>query len=305
MHSVYFDAAISDDARRSSIYQGQLYVYSSRRSVLEFVRFARHMIEDAFRGMDPEKAQYEMPVERYAEILTKLKPAFIHHPESKRHVQALLTDFGCDPELTYFEVPKMRSSTSDGYLTAGIAYAWHPHRDTWYSAAPCQINWWFPIYELESTNAMAFHPQYWSRPVKNSSAGYNYYEWNKKYRGSHIKSFTNKDPRPLPAPTEPVEKDPQIRILCPVGGILLFSAAHLHSSVPNTSGKTRFSVDFRTVHAGDLAAGSGAPNVDSACTGTALREFKSVASLADLPPEVLAKYEDGTEVEDALVYQPS
>src|SRR5690606_2660884 len=176
---------------------------------------------------DHEKAQDELPAEQYADILMKLKPAFIHHSESKRHVRAVLEDFGCDPEMTYFEVPKMRSATSDGYLTAGIAYAWHPHRDTWYSAAPCQINWWFPVYELETTNAMAFHPQYWSNPIANSSSGYCYYEWNQKYRGTHIKAFTKNDPRPLPAPTEPVEMEPQIRLLCPVGGILVFSAAHL------------------------------------------------------------------------------
>jgi heat shock protein HtpX len=30
-----------------------------------------------------------------------LKPAFIHHPESKRHLQALLADLGCDPDETH------------------------------------------------------------------------------------------------------------------------------------------------------------------------------------------------------------
>ena len=44
---------------------------------------------------------------------------------------------------------------------------------------PCQINWWLPIYEIESDNAMAFHPRYWTQPVKNSSSDYNYYIWNK------------------------------------------------------------------------------------------------------------------------------
>ena len=42
----------------------------------------------------------------------------------------ILDDFGCDAEKTYFDVPRMRSSTSDNYLTTGIAFAWHPHRDT-------------------------------------------------------------------------------------------------------------------------------------------------------------------------------
>lgn len=55
---------------------------------------------------------------------------------------------------------------------------WHPHRDTWYSAPQCQLNWWIPIYDIESENAMAFHPRYWSEPVRNDSNGYNYYQWN-------------------------------------------------------------------------------------------------------------------------------
>jgi hypothetical protein len=54
-----------------------------------------------------------------------------------------------------------------------------PHRDTWYSAPFCQINWWLPIYEIESDSALAFHPRYWSQPVKNGSRAYNYYAWNK------------------------------------------------------------------------------------------------------------------------------
>jgi hypothetical protein len=56
------------------------------------------------------------------------------------------------------------------------------------------------------------------------------------------------------------------------------------------------------VNVDDLDQRVGAANVDSACTGTVLREFKCAASLADLPPSVIAKYEDGTEVEGALVY---
>ena len=109
----------------------------------------------------------------------------------------------------------MRSSTSSNYLTTGIAYAWHAHRDTWYSAPPCQLNWWLPIYELHSDNAMAFHPRYWSEPVKNSSAGYNYYTWNKLHRGENVAKLVKEDPRPLPRAIEPMQLDPQIRLDLP------------------------------------------------------------------------------------------
>jgi hypothetical protein len=303
-NTVYFDSPVSDDVRRQQLYDGQLFVYSPRKSILNFVDFARSMIEDAFGGLDPETAQGNMEVEEYAALLGKLKPAFIHHPESKRHLQNIFQDLGCDLDKTYFDVPRMRSSTSDNYLTTGIAFAWHPHRDTWYSAPPCQINWWLPIYDLASENAMAFHPRYWSEPLKNSSAGYNYYTWNKLHRGENVAKLTKEDPRPLPKATEPVQLDPQIRLICPVGGVILFSAAQLHSSVPNTSGVTRFSIDYRAVHLDDVVARRGATNIDAACTGTVMRDFLRGTDLSRLPEEIVAMYDDGTAVDGELIYMP-
>ncbi len=304
-HSVYFDPGLGDEERRRRLYEGQLFVFSPRTSALALCALARDLIEAAFAPLDPLIAQHEMPVERYAEILGKLKPAFIHHPDSKRHIQELLLELGCDVSRTYFDVPRMRSSTSDGYLTTGIAYAWHPHRDTWYSAPPCQINWWMPIYEIVSENAMAFHPRYFSEPVPNDSDRYNYYAWNQSHRGQHVTQYVKEDPRPLPRPAGPVELDPQIRVVCPVGGMILCSGAQLHSSVPNTSGVTRFSIDFRTVDLDDARAGRGAPNLDSRCTGTTMRDYLCASDLSAMPEDVVKQYDDGTGAAGRLVYRRS
>ncbi|MCS6926683.1 MAG: hypothetical protein NZ578_12355 [Candidatus Binatia bacterium] len=304
-YTVHYDARCPDDTRRGLIFQGQLFVYSPRPSTLAFIEFARELIREAFAPLDPQTAQYHLAVEQYAEILGKLKPSFIHHPESKRHLQQILTELGCDPDKTYFDVPKLRSSTSDNYLTTGIAYAWHPHRDTWYSAPLCQINWWIPIWEIRADNAMAFHPQYWHRPVQNNSAVYNYYEWNLKYRGPHVATLTKHDPRPLPRATEPLDLDQQVRLIVPPGGIILFSAAQMHSSVPNTSGKTRWSIDFRTVHVDDVAAKRGAPHTDEACTGTTMRDYLRVTDLTHVPDDLVALYDDGTVERGRALYEPT
>lgn len=296
MSTIYVDAPFSDDVRRQCIYNGALLVQSPLPSTLAFCEFARELIHEAFGDLEPRKAQYSLPVEEYAAILGRLKPHFIHHPRSKGYLKAILEEMGCDPSKTFFEVPKMRSSTSDDYLTAGIAYAWHPHRDTWYSAPACQINWWMPIFEIESENAMAFHPRYWDQPVENTSSGYNYYQWNKHHR-TNVTQYLKADPRPLPRATENVELDPQVRLICPVGGMIIFSGAQMHSSVPNTSGSTRFSLDFRSVHLDDLVERKGAHNVDSACTGTVLGEFIRALDFARLPDEVISLYDDGTEQE--------
>jgi hypothetical protein len=303
MNSVFVDPLFTDESRRQALFEGQLIVLSPRQSTLDFCKFTRELIEQAFAPLEPQTAQFHLPVTEYADILQKLKPHFIHHPESKRHLRNVLEDFGCDLDKVYYEVPKLRSSTSNDYLTTGIAYAWHPHRDTWTAALPAQINWWIPIYELKSDNAMTFYPQYWDTPIKNSSSGYNYYTWNQQHRGTHVSQYLKSDPRPIPRATEPLDLVPEVRLICPVGGIVLFSAAHLHASVPNTSGVTRFSFDFRTVHLDDIAQRRGAPNIDSQCRGHMLRDYIRATDLTHVPEKYFALYDDGSETGGALVYE--
>ena len=211
----------------------------------------------------------------------------------------------CDLDETYIDVPRLRMVTSHGYLTSGVGYAHHPHRDTWYSAPFQQFNWWLPIYEIESDSSMAFHPRYWEQPVKNGSSEFNYYEWNsvgRKDAAKHVKSDTRKQPKP----EEEMELDPQVRLVTQPGGIVIFSAAHMHSTVPNTTGRARYSIDFRTVNRSDVEAGRSAPNVDSACTGTSLRDFARGSDGSQMPEDVVAKLDDESAARSGqLVYEPT
>ena len=125
----------------------------------------------------------------------------------------MVEDYGCDLQKTYIDVPRLRMVPSDGYLTSGVGYAHHPHRDTWYSAPLMQINWWVPIYDIETEMSMAFHPEYFGTALRNGSDSFNYYGWNtggRKDASKHIKSDTRKQ---LKA-EEPVGLDPQLRMVC-------------------------------------------------------------------------------------------
>ena len=94
--------------------------------------------------------------------------------------------------------------------------------------------------------------------------------------------------------------------MVPAGGIVLFSGAQLHSTVPNTSGFTRYSIDFRTVNLDDVVAGAGAHNIDNASTGTSLRDFKRASDFADMPEAVISGYDVGPKPADGvLVYSPA
>jgi hypothetical protein len=290
MTTVFSNARVNDDTRRSRLYDGQVHVYSATPASRELIDFARELIADAFGNRNPETAQFDMPVEEFAALLVDLKPRFIHHARCKELLPALLAEFGCALDKTYFDVPRLRTSTSNDYLTSGISYAFHPHRDCWYSAPFCQLNWWIPIFEVVPENVMAFHPKYFSQPVRNSSSIYDYAEWNRTSRQSaaqHVRT----DTRPQPKPEEPIELEPQVRVVPEPGGVMIFSGAQLHSTVPNTSGRTRFSIDFRTVHIDDVRAHRGAPNVDARCTGTTLRDFVRASDLERLSEDLALEYE--------------
>jgi hypothetical protein len=299
--SVHHDARVDDDRRRQALYGGDLFVTSPDDATTTFCAFARELIEEAFGGLDPETAQDHLPVDRFASILSDLKPRFIHHPRSKELLTAILEHRGCDLELTYVDVPRLRSSTSGGYLTSGIAYAWHPHRDTWYSAPLSQLNFWMPVYDIEPGNAMAFHPAWFERAVPNSSATYNYYEWNTKYRAAAA-SNVHEETRPLPGPTEDVDISNPLILITPVGGLIEFSGQQLHSSVPNHTGRTRYSIDFRTVHLGDIEAGRSASGLDVECTGSSIRDFLRASDWTAVPDRIVRLFEDGTEQRGDLVY---
>ena len=210
--NIYFDSKMSDDGRRSEIYQGALVALSPGQGTLKLCELANELIRESFGVDDPLAVHETMPPQKMAEILAVLKPKFIHHPKAKQYIQEILAETGCDLDKTYFDVPRMRTAFPGDYLKSGIAYAFHPHRDTWYSAPFCQVNWWMPVYDLNRENCMAIHPNYWDRPLRNGSNQYNYQKWNIESRfnaAQHVKGDTRVQPRP----EEPVEFEPQVRMI--------------------------------------------------------------------------------------------
>ena len=296
MPTIYTDSDLTDERRRNLLYAGDLFAHTAGEGATGLAGLARELSEEAFEPHEPTIAQESMAPERYVEILAELKPKFIHHPTAKEMIARLLGELGCDLEKTYFDVPRLRTMAHGEYLNAGLAYQFHPHRDTWFSAPSQQLNWWLPVYPIESENSMAFHPQYFDRPIRNSSAGYDYGEWNRTGR-QQAANQVKKETRKQPQPEEPLELRPDVRVVTPPGGVLIFSAAQLHSTVPNTTTRTRFSIDFRTINLDDLVEGVGAPNVDAECTGTTLGDYLRASDLEPLPEELIAAHAGGRPVE--------
>jgi len=143
---------------------------SSLPNAIAMCEFARELID-----WIPGDAQYSLPVEEYAAILAKLKPHFIHHPKSKQFIQG--------PQWVWLKHNLLRRAANEnrdewGYLSSGIAYAFHPHRDTVLPPL-CQLNWWFPIYD-RAGQCYGFPSPLLEPACEERIERLQLYEWNKE-----------------------------------------------------------------------------------------------------------------------------
>jgi hypothetical protein len=193
-------------------------------------------------------------------------------PQVKRLFRAALEHVGLDPARSYWDsihlrvVPPVEGDAERQIGRIGI------HRDTWSSNVPQQTNWWTTIRPLSAERTIAFYPGYWSRPIANTSENWDLDAIRERRRTGE----RDEDLPIVPEPTEPVDEDSELRIVIEPGDLLCFSGAHLHASVPNVSGETRFSVELRTVNLDDVRRDRGAPALDGRAPKIPLEWFRSM-----------------------------
>jgi hypothetical protein len=272
--NIVVDPDVSSDDLRRQLYAGNLVILTRLQSLRDFVAYTREELTELFRPHDPENVHEHIEPPEMAEILGAWKPGFIHSERSRKLVRAIIAEAGFPADGTHYDLPKPRTSFPAGHLTTGVAFAFPWHRDVWYSAPAQQINWWLPVFPVRDDNAMSFDLASFDRAVPNSSDTFDYYRNNAARLTTAAQVTREVQARPGALNHHPGQ---ELIILPAPGGVLLFSGAQLHASIPNTSGRARFSVDFRTVDVGDMIAGRGAPLVDAQCTGTAIRDFINVA----------------------------
>jgi Phytanoyl-CoA dioxygenase (PhyH) len=284
--NIVIDPDLQRDELRRLLYAGHLVILTRLRAVSDLVDHTRDELTELFTPHDPQHVHEHIGPAEMAKILGAWKPRYIHSEQSRKLVRAVIQEAGFAPEETHYDLPKPRTSFPVGHLITGIAFAFPWHRDVWYSAPAQQINWWLPIYPVRDDNAMSFDPASFDQAVTNSSDTFDYYQNNANRLITATQVGRERQARPGAPGHQPVQ---ELVILPAPGEVLLFSGAQLHASTPNTSGLARFSVDFRTVDAPDLRAGAGAPLVDVHCTGTAIRDFISVADESRLDEQTIAQ----------------
>jgi hypothetical protein len=278
MMGIVLNPSYGDELRRERVFKGDILIYNALPGLLALVEHAKGMIDEAFVPRDPEKAQYAMPVEEFIHRTAPLKSGFTNGQVTKALLQRFLVEFGCDPERTYYDLPRLRVVPSDDFLTSGVSYAYKAHRDTWYAHPISLVNFWLPVFDIPPECAMSMFPRYFNEAVQNASSIFDYDDWVANARTQAVQ-HVKQDTRPHPLPKQPIDTGGEFRIAGRSGDVMVFSGCHLHATAPNRAGKTRFSIDFRTVHLDDVIAGRGGPNPDSEARGTTLGDFLRVRDL--------------------------
>jgi ectoine hydroxylase-related dioxygenase (phytanoyl-CoA dioxygenase family) len=300
--TIYVDLTEPADGLRQALYEGNLVILTDLTPVAELVDYARDELTRLFEPYDPQEAHEHFDKNEMAAMLGSWKPKFIHSSRSKQLVCEIIRAAGLSADDTYYDVPKPRTSFPVGHLTTGIAYAFPWHRDVWYSAPSQQINWWLPIFPVRDDNAMSFDLPSFDRPVPNTSDTFDYYENNIARKTTAAQVTEERQARPAAPDHHPANHLP---VLPAPGAVLLFSGAHLHTSIPNTSQRSRYSVDFRTVDVTDLRSGRGAPVVDARCSGTAVRDFHRVADEQPLDEGLVRELYGAPPAGSVLVFSSS
>lgn len=258
--------ALEDGQRREAIYDGDLIVFKDVPPLEEFRAFTDAMIQDTLGTSNPVKAQFELDQNEYSSRVETLHKRFRADAKAKESFLAALAHVGVELERTYWDWLHLRVSPHGeehaGRRTAKLGF----HRDTWSSNVYSQTNWWAPIYPITSGRTIAFYGDYWEKPLKNTSA-----DWDLE----EIRSGTSKAPL-VPEPAEDVDTASEFRPVIEPGDLLCFSGAHLHASVPNATGLTRFSIEARTVDSTDVAEDRGALNIDGEAPRIAEDWFRHV-----------------------------
>jgi hypothetical protein len=174
-----------------------------------------------------------------------------------------------------FDPMRLRVVPHQGYKNPAAKAVYYAHRDTWYSHPQSLITWWVPLDDLNERETFVFYPEYYQKEVPNNSEIFDYDEWVSKGWSLKI-GWQNKNDglnAEYPGITGEFDRTGAEGFSCSAGERILFVGSHLHETLKQEEGTTRFSLDFRMICLDDENRGIGAPNVDNRCRGSSLGDY--------------------------------
>ncbi len=280
MAALYHLATPLPEAERNArLYRGELIVFRGFDAMAQLTdRLRAYCIR--YFGNDPTGAHLSMSSIEIEHAVEALRAAIRKDSDVDLAWRQVLSAINTDLDETYGDGAVIRVQPPQSGAQGERTEPLRAHRDTWGSNLPAQVNWWAPLFDTTPERTLALFPGFFTRIVENNSADWNFQEMVQAHRTKSTPVYPL-----LPTATEAPGWDDALVVSLLPGDLLCFSGAHLHASVPNTTNLTRLSFETRTVNRRDMAAGSGAPNVDGSApfmTSQIFRNFISGQKLGEL-----------------------
>lgn len=283
------DRPPAPEALRERIYAGELLIIPRCRGLEPLVGHFDALVRAAFAPHWPPEAQFAVDEGTWQATADRLRREGRRDERARALMRDLFGAFGLGAARTAADAVNLRVQPHAGRPGADPRHTLGAHRDTWASNVYQQINWWLPLYPISPARTIAFFPEHWAEPLANDSGDWDLEAVRAEVRAARAQGRApeiRNTPDPLVAP--PPSR--ALPVVIEPGDLLIFSGAHVHASVPNDSGATRFSLELRSIDLPDAAAGVGAPNIDGAAPHIAWHWFRRLDSGACLPrsgpPEV-------------------
>jgi hypothetical protein len=258
---------------RAAIYDGDVFLAPPTDASQRLAFAARAGLAEALGASDIRDVPQRISNEELFARIGALRKQLYVEPRFHDAIRDVIRAYDFDPARVAFDPLRLRVVRHRGHENPLAAPVYHPHRDTWYSHPRALIAWWIPLDDLAEDETFVFYPERFAAPVDNDSEIFDYNDWVRD--GWELKIGWQKlgaDAR-YPRSAPGVDGGRAVGFSCRAGENLVFSGAHFHATLPQATGRTRYSLDFRIVDLDDHAGGLGAPNVDNRSRGSALRDY--------------------------------
>lgn len=261
----------SNVALREAIYAGKIIRIPACARSRHLVAQVWALLEQEFGASTPRRElQFKLDGAEFYERVGKVRKRLASEEAYQKLLFELLAAKGFAKGKHAVDPARLRAVTHLGHENPKAAPAYTAHRDSWYGNPQAQVNWWIPLHDVTESDSFKFFSDWFDKPVDNNSGDFDYDEWMKSV------GWQNTSGKAAVYPSVREDNfnfDEGVAFRANAGDMILFSAAHLHQTVRNESGLTRFSIDFRTVHLEDHNAGKGALNVDNKSRGCSLKDY--------------------------------
>lgn len=256
--------------RNERIYAGGILVWPTLSPVAELTaRLAEHLRRHF--GAEPEHAHTRLDETDLADALQTSQRHVDADSDCQTQVRRIFEATGMGTDANCADSLRVRAQVPHTNVGRGVAPL-AAHRDTWGTNIMAQTNWWAPIHPAPPERTIALFPPWFDRIVANDSAHWDFAEMRRRFK----REGASADYPLLPTATETPAWHDALPVSLEPGGLLAFSGAHLHASVPNVTDRIRFSFEIRTVNAADALAGHGASNVDGQAPRTLWQLFRGL-----------------------------